>query len=171
MSELHLDLATRHYFASEDERWKTCLIAAAHVGEHQNGFVRELANELGFRDVSRISDFADAGRARKELGLPFRIVRQFRISVFTYCWKVIQAGNDPQEIAQTLLDMLEEWDRFFMADVTEGLAGKFSMPVRELKPLPLLDKLVTWGAQKVSHQDRPDWDQATQTIRRILSAV
>jgi hypothetical protein len=164
----HLDLATTHYFASEEARWKTCLIAAAHVGEHQNGFSRELANQLGFRDVSRVSDLADAGRARKELGLPFRIVSRFRVSVFTYAWKVINAGHDPQEVSQVLLDMLAEWDRFYMADVTEGLAGHFNMPVRELKPLPLLDKLVTWGASKVSHKDRPAWDQATQTIRRIL---
>ena len=167
----HLDLAENALRAGEARKWIACLICARYIGERINGFAQELADRMGYNDVSRISDLADAGRARKALRMKAKDVYRFRISVFTYCWKVIQQGNDPHLVKLALLDMLEEWHRPKMKDVTDALAGMFDMPPKEITAqswLKTLDRMVSWGEQKLDHEDKTAWFASTKIQREIL---
>lgn len=170
----HLALAEKALHGSEQKKWAACLIAARYVGERQNGWAQELADRLGYTDVSRISDLADAGKARKALRMKASEVYKFRISVFTFCHKVIKQGNDPHLVALVLKEILEEVPRPKMKDVTDILAGTFNVPTREPTAgtwLKTLDRMVSWGAQKIDHQHRKEWDEHTAGIRRILKGI
>lgn len=167
----YIDLAEQALHGSERHKWAACLIAAHNVGKRNNGWAQELADRMGYNDVSRISDLADAGRARKALRMKAKDVYRFRISVFTYCWKVIQQGNDPHLVKLALLDMLEEWHRPKMKDVTDALAGMFDMPPKEITAqswLKTLDRMVSWGEQKLDHEDKTAWFASTKIQREIL---
>lgn len=166
-----LDLAEKALHGSERHKWAACLIAARYVGERYPNWSRDLADRMGYTDVSRISDLADAGKARKAMKMKACDVYRFRISVFTFCWKIIKSGNDPSDVAVVLEEILEEIPRPKMSDVTNNLAGKFGVPLREPTAqtwLKALDRMVSWGARKIDHKYREEWDAATKTIREIL---
>jgi hypothetical protein len=162
--------------SSEDRRWVACIICAHKIGTYENGFAQELASRMGYADVSRISQLADAGRAwikmRPYMGQARNLLRQkFRISIYTYCNRIIMKGHAPELIVESLKEMSEEWDRPKDKDVKDGLSGRFGLPPREIttkRLIKYLDELVSWGARKVDHEDRPSWDLSTQTIRRIV---
>jgi hypothetical protein len=91
--------------------------------------------------------------------------------VFTFCNRVLRSGASPEAVKEVLYDFLEEFDRPKMKDVTDALSVTFGVPFREYTAkngLRDLDKLVSWGASKVDHVHRIEWDKATKTIREIL---
>ncbi len=167
----YVDIAERALLSGEQGRWKAALIASTQIGEYKHGFAQELASRMGYSDVSRISDLADAGRARRALKMPAREVLKFRLSVYTFCWRVLQAGAEPEAVREVLYDFIEEFDRPKMKDVTDALSATFGVPIREYTAtswLKTLDRLVSWGASKVDHVHREEWNRATSAIRKIL---
>jgi hypothetical protein len=167
----YITLAEKALRGSEQSKWTACLVSACMVGEYYHGYARSLAEKMGY-EVSRISDFADAGRARKALKMPFRDVSMFSIGCFTHSWKVIKSGVAPEDLREFLYEIITELgNRPNDHQVKELMNGRFDIPVREPTAktwLKMLDRLVSWGASKVDHVHRSEWDNATKTIREIL---
>jgi hypothetical protein len=170
----YLALAKRSIKASETDRWKACLISGVMVGKHTS-FARDLAELTGY-EVSQISNFADAGKAWMSLCPYMRAYDRDKLSIgiFTEAWHVIEAGNEPYQVAVFLGDILEEMEiskRPSDRQIKEWMRGTFNMPINEPSAethLRRFDALVSWGASKVMDADRKEWDRATTTIRRIL---
>jgi hypothetical protein len=140
------------------------------IGKYEEGFAVTLAERMGY-EVSTISDFADAGKAWLKLCPYLRLAHRdrFRFNVFTACGKLIRNGNDPQEIAQVLLDFLEEArDEFSMRSVIDALNIAFNVPPKEINPLKQVERLESWGERILDFDDREAWGTATKTIRNIL---
>ncbi len=169
--EYYLSLAARKLSESDRDRWVAAVICAEKVGKHGD-FARQLAERRG-TSIYRIYDLADAGRAWRELRRYMSKDERdkFRLDVFTAAWRVLKAGHPPELVAQFFREVLEEISHPVMSEVVSWLFGRFDMPLREPTPethLKRFNALVSWGARKINAVDRPQWDEATGTIRALL---
>jgi len=165
----YLQLAETALRKGEKDKWSACLICAYKVGDHTNGFAHDLADRMGY-EVSRISDFADAGKAWMQLCRYMRVSDRdrFRIDVFTKSYHVIKKGNEPHKVAEVLLDYAQERDKFKMQDVKDALDITFNIPPKEVNPLRYVEHLESWGERLLDHADRAAWLATTRTQRDII---
>ena len=166
----YLDLAAQAIEEGEKSRWKACILCAQGVGLYKEGFTKDLAERTGYTP-SRISDFAQAGRAWETLKPHMLEAERDRLKsdVFTYCDTLLKT-KEPEEVAGALKDILKEAQRPTTTFVKDLLAGQFGIPHKEPDPLPHIKFLETWGETNMQNPtEHAAWLAATRTLRGIVT--